>query len=135
MIGTLKDVKEINGKPICVMDDLREKYPEKFNESGSMDYKWFEEHIRPNFNIFLRHDVDSIAFNMLTKPASEGGDLNRCQLTDLIAVALEMLKYLDKKYPCRENAITITKLEEALMWQEARTKNRVERGVEGKNEK
>lgn len=135
MINSLKDVTEINGKPICVMDDLREKHPEKFNESGAMDYKWFESDIRPNFNIFLRHDVDSLSFNMLTKPASEGGDLNRCQLTDLIAGALEMLKYFNNKFPCKENAMTITKLEEALQWQHARTQNRITRGVEGKNAK
>ena len=117
MIEALKGVERINGKPICVMDELREKYPEKFNESGSMDYKWFETEIRPHFNIFLRHDVDSLTFNMLTKPASEGGDLNRCQLTELIGAALIMLKHLNKDFPCRENAITITKLEEALMLQ------------------
>jgi len=134
MINTLKNVESINGKPICVMDDLREKYPEKFNESGAMDYKWFESEIRPNFNIFLRHDVDSLSFNMLTKPANEGGDLNRCQLVDLIHTSLTMLKYLNEKFPCRENAVTITKLEEALMWQEKRTKDREARNVEGKNE-
>jgi len=134
MINSIKHLKEINGKPICVMDDLREKFPEKFNESGAMDYKWFESEIRPNFNIFVRHDVDSISFNMLTKPASEGGDLSRCQLVDLITVGLEQLKYLNAKFPCRENGITITKLEEALMWQRVRTGNRVARGVEGKNE-
>ena len=134
MINSLKNVKKINGKPILVMDELREKYPEKFNESGSMDYKWFEESIRPNYNIYLRHDVDSLAFNMLTKPASEGGDLNRCQWVDLVATGLEILKYLNDKFPCRENAITITKIEEALMWQEKRTKDRIARNVEGKNE-
>lgn len=132
-INSLKNVTHINNKEICVMDDLREKYPEKFNESGAMDYKWFEKDIRPNFNIFLRHDVDSISFNMLTKPAAEGGDLNRCQLVDLISTGLEMLKYLNGKFPCRENAITITKLEEALMWQEERKKDRQSRGVEGHN--
>ena len=31
------------GHKVIVMDELREKYPEKFNDSGSMDYKWFEE--------------------------------------------------------------------------------------------
>lgn len=135
MINTLKGVTSINGKPICVMDDLREKHPEKFNESGSMDYKWFEEHIRPNFNIFLRHDVDSLSFNMLTKPASEGGDLNRCQLVDLIETALIMLRYLNKDYPCNENELTISNLEAALNYQELRTRDRLERGVEGKYEK
>lgn len=133
MIGEIKHLTEVNGKAICVMDELREKFPEKFNESGAMDYRWFEQDIRPNFNIFVRHDVDSISFNMLTKPASEGGDLNRCQWSDLVSVGLEMLKYLNEKFPCRENALTITKLEEALMWNEARTKNRIKRGVEGFN--
>jgi len=131
MINTLKEVKEINGKAICVMDELKEKFPEKFNESGSMDYKWFESEIRPNFNIFLRHDVESISFNMLTKPASEGGDINRCQWSDLVAVGLEQLKYLNNKFPCRENDLTITKLEEALMWNDKRTQDRIKRNVEG----
>ena len=134
-LNELKGIKEINGKAICVMDELREKYPEKFNESGAMDYKWFEKEIRPNFNIFLRHDVDSISFNMLTKPVSEGGDLNRCQLVDLITTGVEILKYLNNKFPCRENAISITKFEEGLMWQKKRTEDREARGVEGKNEK
>ena len=135
MIKSLKCVKSINGKNICVMDDLREKYPEKFNESGSMDYKWFEQHVRPNYNIFLRHDVDSIAFNMLTKPASEGGDLGRCQWSDLVSTGLQMLRYFNAKFPCRENSIMITKIEEALMWNDKRTQDRLARAVEGKNEK
>ena len=37
----------------------------------------------------------------------------------------------DKKFACRENAVAITKLEEALMWLEKRTKDREERQVEG----
>lgn len=133
MLNSIKDLKEINGKPILVMDELREKYPEKFNELGSMDYKWFEENIRPNYNIYVRHDVDSISFNMLTKPVSEGGDLNRCQWSDVVTMGLEMLKYFNDKFPCRENALTITKLEEALMWNEKRTQDRIKRNVEGQN--
>jgi hypothetical protein len=35
------------------------------------------------------------------------------------------------KFACRENAIALTKLEEALMWLEKRTRDREERGVEG----
>ena len=37
----------------------------------------------------------------------------------------------NKKFACRENAIAITKLEEALMWCEERTRRREEREVEG----
>ncbi len=37
----------------------------------------------------------------------------------------------NKKFACRENALSITKLEEALMWLEERTRGREERAVEG----
>lgn len=134
MINSLKHLKQINGKKIIHMDELRERFPQHFNpESGQMDYKWFEKEIRPNYNIYIRHDVDSLTFNILTKPASEGGDLKRCQWSDLVAVGLEQLKYLNKKFPCRENSLAITKIEEALMWNNARTKDRISRGVEGFN--
>lgn len=35
------------------------------------------------------------------------------------------------KFACRENAIAITKLEEALMWLKKRTQDREKRAVEG----
>jgi len=34
-------------------------------------------------------------------------------------------------YACRENAIALTHLEEAMMWLQARTRERLSRGVEG----
>lgn len=131
MINSIKDLKEVNGKEIVIMDELREKFSEKFNESGQMDYKWFESEIRPSKHIYVRHDKDSLTFNMMTKPASEGG--KGCQFTDLIEVAIHMCHYLNTKYPCRQNALTITKLQEALMWQADRDADRIKRGVEGEN--
>lgn len=107
-----------------------EQRPVKSDDS--VDWEAFDI-MREDYPICVDHQADMISFKMMTKPASEGG--KGCQLTDLIEVALHQLKYLNGKFPCRENAITITKLEEALMWQRERTRNRVERGVEGKNEK
>ena len=53
----------------------------------------------------------------------------------VISAALQRIQYYqDSLYPCRENAITITKLEEALMWQNKRTVDREEREVEGTHE-
>lgn len=51
---------------------------------------------------------------------------------EVLAMLLDRLNYLNKKFPCRENALAITKCEEALMWLNRRTANRVARGVEGK---
>ncbi|MGZ3770083.1 MAG: hypothetical protein ACXVCP_00275 [Bdellovibrio sp.] len=42
-----------------------------------------------------------------------------------------MIEQLNAKFPCRENAMTITKLDEALLWQDKRTKDRQSRNVEG----
>lgn len=131
MIKAFKNVAEINGKKVLDMSELRKKHPEMFDKKGSMDAQSFEQEIRPNFSIFVRHDMDSISFNIATLPAKEGGKPQRCQPTDLISVALHMLKYYNKKMPCRENSITITKLEEALMWQEERTRDRTRRAIEG----
>ena len=39
--------------------------------------------------------------------------------------------YQDSKFKCRENAIAITKLEEALLWLNKRTTDREQREVEG----
>ncbi len=70
-LETLKGVTEIGGFPVVIIDELREKYPEKFNESGSMDYKWFEKEIRPFRFIYIRNDVNSISFTLQSAPVSD----------------------------------------------------------------
>ena len=51
---------------------------------------------------------------------------------DLLAMAICRLEHFQESpYKCRENAIAITKLQEALMWLEKRTQDRVKRSVEG----
>jgi hypothetical protein len=51
---------------------------------------------------------------------------------DLIAMVIARLEHFQKsEYACRENALAITKLEEALMWLRKRTVGRENRGVEG----
>lgn len=129
-LETLKGITEINGEQITIMDDLMEKFPDKFNDSGSMDYKWFESEIRPHNFIYVRHDVNSLSFTIQNGPIKEVGK-NGCQVEDVIAVAKVIVENLNKKFPCRENAMIITKLDEAIMWSKLRTENRKERQVEG----
>ena len=52
---------------------------------------------------------------------------------EVLRVLIDRLNCLQGKFPCRENAIVITKLEEALLWLNHRTAQRQARGVEGKN--
>ena len=51
---------------------------------------------------------------------------------EVLSVLIDRIKNLQAKFPCRENAIVITKLEESLMWREKRTADRRARKVEGK---
>lgn len=52
----------------------------------------------------------------------------------LLALVIDRLRgFQSSKYSCRENAIALTKLEEALHWLHARTRAREARGVEGTN--
>ena len=129
-LETMKGVREINGEKVVCMDDLRVEFPDKFNESGSMDYKWFEKDIRPHSFIYVRHDVGSLSFTIQDGPIKEVGK-NGCQVEDIIAVAKHIIEQLNAKYPCRENAMMITKLDEAIMWSKKRTEDRKNRNVEG----
>ena len=52
---------------------------------------------------------------------------------EILEVLIDRMNYLQSKFPCRENALAITKLDEALMWLNKRTADRVKRNVEGKH--
>lgn len=53
----------------------------------------------------------------------------------LIAICIDRLRGFQKgPYACRENALALTKLEEAQMWLQSRTRARMDRGVEGTHE-
>lgn len=52
---------------------------------------------------------------------------------EVIEALIARISYLQGKFPCKENACSITHLEEALMWLEKRTKDRLKRNVEGKH--
>lgn len=54
---------------------------------------------------------------------------------EVLAMMIDRMNYLQGKFPCRENAIVITKLEESLMWLNKRTAERKARNVEGTNAK
>jgi hypothetical protein len=52
----------------------------------------------------------------------------------VIFAALQRLQfYQESEFSCRENALAITKIEEALHWLKARTERREAEGTEGTN--
>lgn len=128
----LEGVTKINKEDLIVMDDLRDKYPEKFNESGAMDYKWFESEIRPHNFIYLRKDKNSISFTLQNGPIKEVG-VNGCQIEDMIETCRLILLGFNKEYNCKENEQAMLCLTDALMHLTKRKLDREERGVEGHN--
>ena len=129
-LEVLKGITQVNGKQLIVMDDLREKHPERFTETGAMDHVWFEETIRPNAFIYVRNDKNSLSFTLQNGPVKENG-VNGCQIIDIVAAAKLLIEEHNKKFPSRENAMVITKLDEAILWDMKRTKDREARNVEG----
>ncbi len=51
---------------------------------------------------------------------------------EVLEVLINRMQYLQGKFPCPENALVITKLEESLFWLNKRTADRQKRNVEGK---
>lgn len=128
------NVDRIDGFEVVEMDVLREKYPHKFNASGQMDHEWFETEIRPFKFVYIRRDKNSITFNLQKGPIKENG-VNGCQIDCMIAASAQMIKEANEVFPCRENAIAITKLEEAMLWLNKRKADRILRNVEGLNQR
>ena len=76
----------------------------------------------------------SVTFRGQRGPIKEVG-VNGCQIDDMIKFARLTIEAFNKQFPCRENSLAVTKLEEAELWLLRRTQNREARGVEGKSEK
>jgi len=46
----------------------------------------------------------------------------------------QRIEYYQTTFPCRENALAITKIEEAVHWLNSRTQRRIAEGTEGTHE-
>ena len=66
-------------------------------------------------------------------PVAENG-VNGITQETLIAIAIDRLRCFQAgSFACRENALALTKLEEAMHWLHSRTRSRQARNVEGKS--
>lgn len=93
--------------------------------------------IRINDHCSLVNDSDKVTqvvCQLQNGPIKEVG-ANGCQIDDLIELCKRFIEYHNEKFPCRENAVAITKLDEANLWLLKRRLDREKRGVEGTNKK
>ena len=86
----------------------------------------------------------AVVLSFQNGPIGSPADMNGITGEAILAVAIDRLRgfqftrddagnYTKAPGPfaCRENAIALTKIEEALMWLQKRTRDRMARGVEG----
>jgi hypothetical protein len=66
-------------------------------------------------------------------PVKEAG-LNGLTNEALLAILIHRTDFLNQRFPCRENETAIEFMRRALECFESRTKNRISRNVEGKNQ-
>ena len=113
-------------KQIPVSDLNTDNYTQIFHEE---EPKYNAPH---HFEIKRKSDGETIAkIDMQEGPILEAG-VNGCCNEDLLnVVAARLEAFQASPYSCRENAIAITKIEEALLWLHRRTNKRKARGVEG----
>jgi hypothetical protein len=87
-----------------------------FNPSSNASCSWAAPHVTV---LFQNGPIAEVGVNGVTHEA-------------LLAILIDRLRgFQAGTYACRENALALTKLEEALHWLGARTAARVKRGVEG----
>ena len=73
--------------------------------------------------------------NFQNGPVQEFG-INGITNEALLAIVEDrLLGFQSGQFACRENAVALTKLQEAMMWLQKRTLDRLRRGVEGTNQK
>ena len=120
-LETLRVVEEIGGFKL-----LREELSESEKKEELLKAVYAEN----KYPIFIDEYLNAISFQLQKGPIKEVG-VNGCQVDTLIEAAKMIIGKFNEKFPCRENAIAITKLQEALFWLEARKKDREKRNVEG----
>lgn len=83
----------------------------------------------------ISHDGGTTGFNIDLQfqngPIAEAGVNGITQEALLAIVADRLRSFQGGQYACRENAIALTKIEEAMHWLHSRTRARMARGVEG----
>jgi hypothetical protein len=86
-------------------------------------------------NYVIKADDVACSVHFQNGPIAEAG-VNGVSNEALLAIVEDrLLGFQSGQYACWENAIALTKIQEAMMWLQKRTRDRVARGVEGTNQK
>lgn len=80
-------------------------------------------------------DIELCNIKFHTSQTNKAG-VNGISGEALLAVVEDrLLGFQSGQFACRENAVALTKIQEAMMWLQKRTRDRMARGAEGRNVK
>jgi len=76
--------------------------------------------------------AETVHLKFQNGPIKTPEDFNGLTNEALLAVLIDRMRgFQDSQFKCKENACALTHMEEALMWLQKRTRDRLARGVEG----
>jgi hypothetical protein len=79
--------------------------------------------------------IGAVEVKFQNGPIGEAGPNGISNEALLAIVEDRLLGFQSGQYACRENAVALTKIQEAMMWLQKRTRDRMARGVEGTSAK
>lgn len=91
----------------------------------------------PEVDVHKCHDMLQVVHDIRFQvgPLQEYGP-NGISVEALLTIVEDrLLGFQSGEFSCRENAVALTKIQEAMMWLHKRTRDRVARGVEGTSQK
>ena len=97
-----------------------------------LEEKDFQYNAPHTFKVVRKDDNESLVdIHFQEGPIKECG-VNGCANEDLLIMVIRRLEgFQNSEFKCRENALALTHIEEALLWLRKRTMGREARGVEG----
>lgn len=114
---------------------------EKLNDVYASDEPVSNGGASHSYNVY-KHDENHARTDLLLHvqfqkgPRKETDAVSGALDTDLLEIVRDRLKsFQTGQFSCRENACALTHIEEALLWLNKRTEDRIERGVLGTNQK
>lgn len=107
-------------------DLLTTKYTKVLEEK---DFKYNAPH---TFKVVRKDDNESLVDIHFQEGPIKECSVNGCANEDLLIMVVRRLEgFQQSEFACRENALALTHIEEALLWLRKRTMGREARGVEG----
>ena len=122
-------MRELTGHKVNPANDLLTV--SVLGEPGDGGANQYYEIVFPKPAEVNRPHLETVHLSFQDGPIPETG-VNGITQEALIAICIDRLQGFQRgAFACRENALALTRLEEAQMWLHKRTRDRMARGVEG----